>query len=53
MIPFDEVVLAMKQVGDALPFSLRETSKGGVAASKTGREIARDITEKNSDILNS
>lgn len=28
----DEVILAMKEVGDALPTSLRETGEGGCAA---------------------
>ena len=28
----DEVILAMKEVGDALPASLRETGEGGCAA---------------------
>lgn len=31
-IPPDEVLLAMKEVGDALPASLRETGEGGCAA---------------------
>lgn len=31
-LPFDEVVEAMRQVGEALPASLRETALGGLAA---------------------
>ena len=31
-VPPDEVILAMKEVGDALPTSLRETGEGGCAA---------------------
>ncbi len=31
-IPCDEMILAMKDVGDALPASLRETGEGGCAA---------------------
>lgn len=31
-IPFDEVVAAMKAVGDSLPAALRETALGGLAA---------------------
>ena len=46
-IPFDEVVLAMKEVGNALPAALKETAKGGIAASKTAREIKKRIHEKN------
>ncbi len=43
VIPLWEVIHAMREVGRALPFELRETAKGGVAASKTGREIAQRI----------
>ena len=34
-IPCDEVILAMKDVGDALPASLRETGEGGCAACRS------------------
>lgn len=34
-IPCDEVILAMKDVGDALPPTLRETGEGGCAACKS------------------
>ncbi len=34
-IPFDEVVEAMKKVGQTLPSSLRETAQGGLAACKS------------------
>lgn len=37
-IPCDEVILAMKDVGDALPLSLRETGDGGCAACHSMRE---------------
>ncbi len=43
VIPLWEVIHALKEVGRALPFELRETAKGGVAATKTGREIAQRI----------
>lgn len=39
-IPADEVIDAMRAVGDALPASLRETGKGGLAATPTGLKIA-------------
>jgi len=45
VIPLDEVVRAMKEVGRALPYELRETAKGGVAASKTAQEIRRRISQ--------
>ncbi|MBE5778388.1 MAG: L-serine ammonia-lyase, iron-sulfur-dependent, subunit alpha [Clostridiales bacterium] len=34
-IPADEVILAMKKVGDAMPASLRETGEGGCAACRS------------------
>jgi L-serine dehydratase len=49
VIPLDEVVKAMKDVGRALPFELKETAKGGVAASKTAREIHKQIKQNVAD----
>lgn len=43
-IPPDEVIDAMREVGEALPKSLRETGEGGLAATPTGREIKNLIT---------
>lgn len=43
IIPFDEVVEAMYEVGKSLPFELRETALGGVAATKTGKEIMKRV----------
>lgn len=42
-IPPDEVIEAMREVGEALPRSLRETGEGGLAATPTGREIMSRI----------
>ena len=42
-IPCDEVIDAMRAVGDALPSSLRETGAGGLAATPTGRKMAEKI----------
>jgi L-serine dehydratase len=39
IIPFDEVVWAMKQIGDSLPAALRETAAGGLALTPTGRSF--------------
>ena len=48
IIPFDEVVDAMYRVGKALPPSLRETSMGGLATTKTGIQINTELFgEKN------
>jgi L-serine dehydratase len=38
-IPPDEVIDAMREVGESLPRTLRETSEGGLAATPTGRDI--------------
>ena len=43
LIPFDEVVEAMKSVGDAMSSDLKETARGGVAATKTGKPLTRHI----------
>ena len=39
IIPFDEVVWAMKQIGDAMPLTVKETSTGGLALTPTGRSF--------------
>ncbi len=43
IIPADEVISAMDEVGKALPASLRETAGGGIAATDTAREIERNL----------
>lgn len=48
VIPVDEVIVALKKVGDALPESLKETSKGGVAATPTAQKIKEKLS---SDLL--
>jgi len=45
VIPFDEVVEAMYEVGKSLPESLRETGLGGIAATRTAQEIVEKIRE--------
>lgn len=42
-IPVDEVIDAMKEVGDALPCSLKETAKGGLANTPTGKKMTKSI----------
>ena len=39
-IPCDEVIDAMRSVGDALPAALRETGAGGLAATPTGHRVS-------------
>lgn len=43
IIPFDEVVSAMRSVGRSMNVDLRETAKGGLAVTPTGLEIAKRI----------
>jgi L-serine dehydratase len=42
-IPPDEVIDAMREVGEALPKTLRETGEGGLAATPTGRTIMKNV----------
>lgn len=43
VIPVDEVITALGEVGRHLPESLRETSQGGLAATPTGKKIAKKL----------
>ena len=43
VIPPDEVVEAMLKVGHMLPDALKETAQGGIAATPTGKRIAKRI----------
>ncbi len=43
VIPADEVVAAMYQVGKKMPMELRETALGGLAVSPTAKAIAKKI----------
>lgn len=43
LIPIDEVIKAMDAVGKSIPASLRETAEGGIAASPTGKRIAKEL----------
>jgi L-serine dehydratase len=42
-IPPDEVIDAMREIGEQLPITLRETGEGGLAATPTGAEIAERL----------
>jgi L-serine dehydratase len=42
-IPVDEVICAMREVGEALPESLRETAQGGLANTPTGNELKKKL----------
>jgi len=43
VIPADEVVAAMREVGDAMDERFRETAKGGLANTATGKAIAERL----------
>ncbi|MFN2364331.1 MAG: L-serine ammonia-lyase, iron-sulfur-dependent, subunit alpha [Halarsenatibacteraceae bacterium] len=42
-IPADDVIMAMKDIGEQLPLSLKETSEGGLAVTETGLEIKESL----------
>ncbi len=42
-IPVDEVIDAMRRVGDALPCSLKETAQGGLATTPTGLKLQEQV----------
>ena len=42
-VPPDQVLDAMREVGDALPHSLKETGKGGLAATPFGKQYAPEL----------
>lgn len=43
VIPADEVIDAMGEVGESMPCSLRETAQGGIAATPTAKEMTHKI----------
>ena len=45
-IPPDQVIDAMKEIGDKMDVSLRETGKGGLAATPAGKEIEEQLSQK-------
>ena len=45
-IPADECIDAMRQVGEALPNSLKETAAGGLAATPTGQRLREQVFGK-------
>lgn len=42
-IPADEVIIAMKKIGDAMSSTLKETAEGGLAATPTGRKLCEKV----------
>ncbi|MFV0617936.1 L-serine ammonia-lyase, iron-sulfur-dependent, subunit alpha [Megasphaera sp. WILCCON 0056] len=43
VIPPDEVISAMAEIGRMMPVALKETSEGGLAHTETGKKIARKL----------
>ena len=48
LIPFDEVLVAMDQVGRSLPHALRCTGLGGLSITETSRAIEEKLKQKKS-----
>ncbi len=46
-IPADEVIDAMRAVGDSMSSDLKETARGGLASTPTARIIVRELIRKN------
>lgn len=44
-IPVDEVISAMRSVGNAMSETLKETAEGGLAATPTAKEITRSLQQ--------
>jgi L-serine dehydratase len=47
VIPVDEVIQAMRQIGKAMPVALKETALGGLAVTPTGCRLAQQLADKN------
>ncbi len=43
VIPVDEVIGAMREVGESLPCALRETAQGGLAVTPTGKRLQEQL----------
>jgi len=49
VIPVDEVIQAMHQIGQAMPASLKETAQGGLAVTPTGCRLAKTFLKADQD----
>ncbi|EMR07555.1 L-serine dehydratase, alpha chain [Bhargavaea cecembensis DSE10] len=49
VIPTDEVIEAMHRIGRSMPSALRETAKGGLAATPTGKRLEAEIFGKKAE----
>ena len=50
-IPADEVIDAMKEVGQNMPTAFRETAKGGLANTKWAKKFTAEIKEDQSEMV--
>ncbi len=51
VIPVDECIEAMAEIGESMETKYKETAQGGLAASPTGRKIAKKVLIKDIDFL--
>ena len=42
-IPADEVIVAMKKIGDTMSSTLKETAEGGLAVTPTGKKLCEKV----------
>ncbi|AJS61545.1 L-serine ammonia-lyase, iron-sulfur-dependent, subunit alpha [Paenibacillus sp. IHBB 10380] len=52
VIPSDEVIQVMLEVGGAMPDKHRETAKGGLATTPTGKQLMKDLYGSTSEEAN-
>lgn len=48
VIPVDEIIQVMAEVGRSIPPTLRETAQGGLAMTPTGRRLTRELSSSSS-----
>ena len=46
VIPVDDVIAAMNRIGRSMPSSIKETAEGGLATTKTGLRLTKEIFGK-------
>ena len=46
VIPVDDVIDALNRIGRSMPSSIKETAEGGLATTKTGLRLTREIFGK-------
>jgi L-serine dehydratase len=51
VIPVDECIEAMGEIGQSMEDRYKETAEGGLAATATGRKIAKRVLIKDVDII--